>query len=75
MIQLQHNQVACRHIDGVNLPFPVTVGTLLADNSVVQPIAERLPQIIPLTINHLAVVQIGVMPMSESACAIANVVK
>ena len=65
LVQLQHDQVASCDINGMHLAFPETIGTLLTYNFVIQAIPERFPKLITLTVDHLAVVKISVMPMPE----------
>jgi hypothetical protein len=49
-VQLQHDQVTCRYIDGMNLALPEAGRALLADDSVVQTIPKRFPKLIALAI-------------------------
>ena len=42
-VELHHDQVAGGHVDRMDLALPVTVGPLLADDAIVEPIAKRLP--------------------------------
>lgn len=64
-IELQHDEIAGGHIDVMNLTIPRAIALLLADDAGIELSTKRNPFGIALSIDYLAVIEIGVMPMAE----------
>ena len=64
-VHVQHDQVAGGSVDGMDLSLPGAVTLLFAHDAREALIAEGAPLIIALTVNDLAIVQVGVVPMTK----------
>ena len=66
-VQLQHDQIAGRHVDGADVAGPAAVAILLAQYLAIQLVAKSVPFVFALAVDDLRIVQVGVVPVAERA--------